>query len=248
MLQMKKVPVDNIVQQYEQLLANMKECCTQPMQDKLAVIFEDHKEQIMSAPASGRLNFHNCFIGGFLDHVLRVHQTAKFIAKGFIALKVDETQTQEDIFVAATFHDWGKLGNSIEEPYYVKQTSSWHQEKLGEYYKHNDKLDYMSVTDRSLYVLQKYQVPISNSVWKAIKLSDGIFEDGNASYYKRPSESQDILYYIIHFADWMSTVAEKQHFLQEQNTPVKKETDPPHTEKHLKDMKQKFNDLFKEYE
>ena len=226
----------------------MKECCTQPMQYKLAIIFEDNKEQIMSAPASGRLNFHNCFIGGFLDHVLRVHQTAKFIAKGFSALKVEETQTQEDIFVAATFHDWGKLGKSVTEPYYVKQTSSWHQEKLGEYYKHNEKLDYMSVTDRSLYVLQKYQVPISSAVWKAIKLSDGIFEDGNASYYKRPSESQDILYYIIHFADWMSTVAEKQHFLQQQNQPAKKEVDPLHTEKHLKDMKQKFNDLFKEYE
>ena len=56
----------------------------------------------------------------------------------------------------------------------------------------------MSVTDRSLYVLQKYKVPVSTSVWKAIKLSDGMFEDGNASYYKRPSDSQDILYYIIH--------------------------------------------------
>tara|TARA_B100001113_G_scaffold351838_1_gene351814 strand:+ start:763 stop:1506 length:744 start_codon:yes stop_codon:yes gene_type:complete len=247
MLQMKKVPVDTIIQQYEQLLANMKECCTQPIQDKLTVIFEDHKEQIMSAPASGRLNFHNCFIGGFLDHVLRVHQTAKFIAQGFKVLKVEETQTQEDIFMAATFHDWGKLGNSVNEPYYVKQTSSWHQEKLGEYYKHNDKLDYMSVTDRSLYVLQKYKVPVSTSVWKAIKLSDGMFEDGNAGYYKRPSDSQDILYYIIHLADWMSTVAEKQHFIQEHlvKTPEK---ETPHTDKHLKEMKSKFNELFKEKE
>ena len=48
MLQMKKVPVDTIVQQYEQLITNMKECCTQPMQDKLAIIFEDNKEQIIS--------------------------------------------------------------------------------------------------------------------------------------------------------------------------------------------------------
>lgn len=242
---MKTVPVDTIIQQYEQLLSNTKECCSKEMQDKLLPLFDEHKEQIMSAPASGRLSFHNCFIGGFLDHVLRVHQTAKFIAKGFLALKVNETQTQEDIFIAATFHDWGKLGESATKPYYIKQTSSWHQEKLGEYYKHNDKLDYMSVTDRSLYVLQKYNIPISPAVWKAIKLSDGMFDDGNTGYYKRPSDSSDILYYIIHLADWMSTIAEKQHFVQAQLTPTK-EVETPHTDKHLKDAKKKFNELFKE--
>ena len=104
----------------------------------------------------------------------------------------------------------------------------------------------MSVTDRSLYVLQKYNVKISPSVWKAIKLSDGMFEDGNASYYKRPSDSQDILYYIIHFADWMSTVSEKQHFIQE-NLVKEPEKETPHTDEHLKEMKSKFNDLFQEY-
>ena len=234
---MKTVSVDKIVEQYEQLRDLVSTKVTD--QDNITAInkmLEDFAERIMSAPASGRLNYHNCFVGGFIDHTLRVQDTAFMVRDLLQTRGVEVNATDEEIFLAAVFHDWGKLG-TLEEPYYAKQGSTWHQDKLGEYFKHNDKMDYMSVTDRALYTLQSYGITISDQVWKAIKLSDGMFDDGNVGYYKRASDSDNVLHYIIHWADWMSTVAEKQHYVQEKNAPVK--PDP-----EIANLKKSFNELF----
>jgi len=236
---MKKVPVEDIVKQYESLVSLVdKYVSDDTNKSNIKQMLESFAERIMSAPASGRLNYHNCFVGGFVDHTLRVQETAFMVRDLLKTRGVNVTATDEDIFLASVFHDWGKLG-TLEEPYYIKQDSSWHQEKLGEYYKHNDKMDYMSVTDRALYTLQSYNVKISNNVWKAIKLSDGMFDDGNVGYLKRPDETNNVLHYIVHWADWMSTVAEKQHYVQDKNAPVK--PDP-----NIANLKKSFNELFEE--
>tara|TARA_R100000008_G_C3586229_1_gene172550 strand:+ start:3122 stop:3844 length:723 start_codon:yes stop_codon:yes gene_type:complete len=214
MKKIKTVPVNKIVDQYQEL-RTLVEKYSEDKEQLQAVnkMLDDFEHQITGAPASGRLNYHNCFVGGFIDHVLRVQETAFKVKQLLLTMDINVSCSDSEIFFAAIFHDWGKLG-TLEDPYYVKQDSSWHQEKLGEYWKHNTDMDYMSVTDRALYTLQAYGIKVSNEVWKAIKLSDGMFEDGNASYLKRPSESDNILYYIIHWADWMSTVVEKQHYVQ----------------------------------
>ena len=214
MKKIKTVPVNKIVDQYQEL-RTLVEKYSEDKEQLQAVnkMLDDFEHQITGAPASGRLNYHNCFVGGFIDHVLRVQETAFKVKQLLLTMDINVSCSDSEIFFAAIFHDWGKLG-TLEDPYYVKQDSSWHQEKLGEYWKHNTDMDYMSVTDRALYTLQAYGIKVSNEVWKAIKLSDGMFDDGNASYLKRPSESDNILYYIIHWADWMSTVVEKQHYVQ----------------------------------
>jgi len=76
-------------------------------------------------------------------------------------------------------------------------------------------------------------------VWKAIKLSDGMFDDGNVSYYKRASDSDNVLHYIVHWADWMSTVAEKQHYVQDKKAPIK--PDP-----EIANLKKSFEKLFED--
>ena len=40
--------------------------------DQLIKFYRDHEERIMLMPASGNINYHNCFIGGYVDHVNRV--------------------------------------------------------------------------------------------------------------------------------------------------------------------------------
>jgi len=240
MKKIKTVPAEKIIEQYGLLRELVKKYSENETQLKnIEKLLDDFEERITSAPASGRLNYHNCFIGGFLDHVLRVQGTAFKVKKLLQSMNINITCTDSEIFLAAVFHDWGKLG-TLSEPYYIKQDSSWHQEKLGEYWKHNTEMDYMSVTDRALYTLQSYNINVSDQVWKAIKLSDGMFDDGNISYLKRPSESDNILHYIIHWADWMSTVVEKQHYVQGHEEPtVDKEKD-----EQLKNLKEQFNDLF----
>ena len=230
---------EQIQKRYEELNNIVQENFDKEQSNNIRLLFQHFEDRIIEAPASGRPNYHNCFPGGWLDHTLRVIESSLKMKEHFISLGVDVTADDGDIILAAMFHDLGKLGD-LNEPYYRVQTDDWRRKKLNEFYTHNNDMENLSVTDRALWLLQHFNIKISTEVWKAIKMSDGMFDDGNISYLKRPSESDNILHYIIHWADWMSTVVEKQHYVQGHEEPtVDKEKD-----EQLKNLKEQFNDLF----
>ena len=172
----------------------------------------------------------------------------------FISMGVDVRHSDSDIILAALCHDLGKLGDT-DRAYYIIQEDDWRRRKLNEHYTHNEDLEPLSVTDRALWLLQHFNVQVDECVWKAIKLSDGLFDDGNVSLFKRPQTSTNILHYIVHFADWMSTVAEKMHYMQtkDENLTKIKETFKPNIKKskpitpdpNAERMKKQFEELFK---
>tara|TARA_Y100000034_G_scaffold94084_1_gene113977 strand:+ start:293 stop:1030 length:738 start_codon:yes stop_codon:yes gene_type:complete len=211
-------------------------------------LFDHFEDRIIEAPASGRPNYHNCFMGGWLDHTLRVIETSLKMREHFIELGVEVTAAENDVVLAAIFHDLGKLGD-LNDPYYKYQTDEWRRNKLQEWYTYNPDMENMSVTDRSLWLLQYFNIKISEEVWKAIKLSDGMFDKGNEDLYRRSTDSRNVLHYIVHFGDWMSTVAEKQHYIQgnikqqEKIEKVTREFDKQDN-KDVDNLKQKFNELF----
>ena len=215
--------------------------------NNIRLMFDHFEERIIEAPASGRPNYHNCFPGGWLDHTLRVIKTSLKTREHFIDLGVDVIATKEDVILAAMFQDLGKLGD-LNDPYYKIQTDDWRRKKLNEFYTHNNDMENLSVTDRALWLLQHFNIKVSTEVWKAIKMSDGMFDAGNENYYRRSSDSRNILHYIVHFGDWMSTVAEKQHYIQGNVEKQKKveETKKEFNKKNLdvNEMKNEFDKLF----
>tara|TARA_Y100001973_G_C5147018_1_gene305961 strand:- start:215 stop:955 length:741 start_codon:yes stop_codon:yes gene_type:complete len=215
--------------------------------NNIRLMFEHFEDRIIEAPASGRPNYHNCFPGGWIDHTLRVIKTSLKMREHFIDLGVDVTTDKEDVILAAMMHDLGKLGD-LNDPYYKIQTDDWRRKKLKEFYTHNSDMENLSVTDRALWLLQHFNIKVSTEVWKAIKMSDGMFDKGNEDYYRRSSDSRNILHYIVHFGDWMSTVAEKQHYIQGNVEKQKKveETKKEFNKKNLdvSDMKNEFDKLF----
>lgn len=245
---MKSSP-QQILDNWNQLNAIIEKTFSGSQKQNIMYMLETFQDRIVEAPASSRPNYHNCWVGGFLDHTLRVVNTALEMKNQFYLLGVEVTSSNADIVLAAMFHDFGKLGD-LNHPYYIQQTDEWRRNKLNEWYTFNDKLEPMSVTDRALWLMQHFNIQVNMEVWKAIKMSDGLFDDGNTSLYKRPDTNRNILHYIIHFADWMSTIAEKQHYMQslEESTPIsdqvinkdKKVSDTT----NVTDLKQKFDTLF----
>ena len=216
--------------------------------NNIRLLFEHFEDRMIEAPASGRPNYHNCFTGGWLDHTLRVIETALKMREHFIELGVEITATEKDVVLSAMFHDLGKLGD-LKDPYYKYQTDEWRRNKLKEWYTHNSDMENMSVTDRSLWLLQHFNIKVSEEVWKAIKLSDGMFDKGNEDLYRRSTDSRNVLHYIVHFGDWMSTVAEKQHYIQgnmEKQKKIEKVTREfdKQDDKDVDNLKQKFDELF----
>ena len=204
---------EQIKANYDKLISIIDENFEDEQLDNIKSLFNHFEDRVIEAPASGRPSYHNCFVGGWLDHTLRVIETSLKMREHFIELGVAVTATENDVVLAAMFHDLGKLGD-LNDPYYKYQTDEWRRNKLQEWYTYNPDMENMSVTDRALWLLQHFNIKVSTEVWKAIKLSDGMFDKGNEDLYRRSTDSRNVLHYIVHFGDWMSTVAEKQHYIQ----------------------------------
>jgi hypothetical protein len=197
---------EHIKQNYEKFMQLIE---ADPRAEELKKMYEVLNDQLITAPASGKVHYHNAFPGGYLDHILRVTETALKIAGLFKTMEGDINFDKQELIFAALHHDLGKLGTE-DGPYYVEQDSDWHR-KRGELYKNNDNIQYMKPPERGLMMLQKYGVKVTQNEWIAIKLSDGIYDEGNKSYLMSysPYSMKCNLPYIIHWADHMASTVER---------------------------------------
>lgn len=184
--------------------------------ENLKKMYEDLGDQLTLAPASSTLHHHNAFPGGYLDHVLRVYNISKQVAKLYRDNNGSLDFTANELRFAALHHDLGKLGEP-GNPYYLEQDSDWHIKNQGKMYKYNGDGQYMNVTDRALYMLQNYDIKITQNEWLAIHLSDGMYDKANEKYYNHnlhPYPFKTNLPHIIHTADYLSTMIEKERTKQ----------------------------------
>jgi hypothetical protein len=172
-------------------------------------MYKDFEEQLITAPASAVLHFHNAFPGGYLDHIIRVTNLALKVAALYRDAGGNIGFTKQELIFSALHHDLGKLGDPSEGPYYIDQDSDWHR-KQGKYYSQNENIQYFKVPDRSLYLLQKYGIVLTQNEWLGIKLSDGIYDEATKSYLTHSGRypMKTSLPYIIHWADHMASRAE----------------------------------------
>lgn len=175
---------------------------------KLVSMYDDFGNELVEAPASSRTHYHSAYTGGYIEHVMNVYDASVKVATLYKSMKGVIDFTKQELVFAALHHDLGKLGNP-NEPYYTNQDSDWHR-KRGEMYKLNENMQFMAVTDRALFLLQKYEITITEKEYLAIKLSDGLYESSNESYLKnpKPNPMKTNLPHIIHWADHMACAME----------------------------------------
>lgn len=187
--------------------------------EKLLKLYSDENfgQELLLAPASGKLNFHCCYVGGYIDHINNVINNSQLAGKFFKHVGGTIDYTDEELVFAAMHHDLGKLGTS-EGPYYITQDSQWHQEKKNEYFVHNPKIQWMSPPDRALAILSEFQISMTWKEMLAIKLSDGLYDDGNAFYLKTYGADKELktnLPYVVHMGDFISCRGEHDTFMRE---------------------------------
>ena len=104
-------------------------------------------------------------------------------------------------------HDLGKVGD-LEHDYYVPNESEWHRKNQGAIYTHNKELQHMTVTDRAIFLLGHFKVPMSECEYIGLRLTDGMYEEANKSYYISYQPERQLrsnIAYILHQADMMAT-------------------------------------------
>jgi hypothetical protein len=178
--------------------------------DKLLEMYKDIEETLATSPASTKVSHHNAFAGGYLDHVIRVTEAALVFEKVWDKFGQNKNYTTEELAFAALNHDLGKLGTN-DEPVYIPNQSQWHRENQGLMFNYNPAITHMRIAERSLFVLQKYGIQVSENEFLAIRLHDGLYEEANKQYYityNKDTELRSNIAYILHQADLMSSKIE----------------------------------------
>ena len=263
---MKELTPEQIQENWNKLVQLVEDTFEGERKENLLKMYEYFEDRMCVAPASGKPNYHYCHIGGYTEHVLHVVETAKKLMKVYQEIGAVIDFNEEELVFSALHHDLGKVGD-LDHEYYLPQDDDWRRKKLNEWFTHNPELQYMSVTDRALWLLQHFDVKISQLEYLAIKVSDGMYDEANQQYLKtfKPENSfHSSLPYLIHWADHMATRAEYTEWKYEEeyenagirdrvqesvSTQVDKEvkkieTDPdPEPTSSAKDL---FNELFGE--
>lgn len=175
-----------------------------------AMINSIGEESYATAPASGKNWYHGAYAGGYIAHVNTVVRYALMQMNMYKKMGGKIDFSEEELVFAALFHDLGKIGNG-EKPNYIPNESEWHVKNQGLIYKNNPEIDFMLVPDRSLFLLQKYGIKISQQEYLAIKLHDGIFDESNKAYYisfNPDSKFKTNIVPILHVADYLASRVE----------------------------------------
>jgi hypothetical protein len=221
----------------EQIQANLEkfysiidEYISEPRKSKLIELYKQQEEILVLAPASSKAAFHNSFPGGYVDHINRVVDCALTVADSWLSKGArTETFTQEELVFSALNHDLGKLGLD-GKPRYIPNDSEWHVKNQGANYKPNAELPFLPVQDNSLFILQAAGIQLTVNEYIAIKIHDGLYDDGNKAYLisgQNESKLRSCLPLILHQADMMASRIEwEMEWLDKVGQPAKKEVRP----------------------
>jgi hypothetical protein len=215
---------EQLLSNWNIFLSNIRKYIAEPRQSKLLDFYLQYEERFILMPASHKPQYHNCFPGGYVEHVNRVVDASIKINELWNKFGTKSNHTFEEVVFSALNHDLGKFGDFSNEAV-LPNPSEWHVKNRGEIYTFNTQLDYMTVPDRGLWLLSQLDIPVSKNEYLTIKLHDGLYDDANKPYlmsWSPETKLRTSLPYIVHQADLMAARVEfEREWLDKlNNTPV----------------------------
>ena len=173
---MKQLTAEQIQENWYQLRNLITNTFDGSRLEQLNVMYDYFEDRMCMAPASGKEQYHYAHVGGYVEHVLHIVDTAKKLMKVYESIGAVIDFTEEELVFCALHHDLGKVGD-LENEYYLPQEDDWRRKKLNEWFTQNPEMQYMSVTDRAIWLLQHFDVKISQLEFLSIKVSDGMYDE-----------------------------------------------------------------------
>lgn len=212
MKKMKVLSEEKILDNLQKFYGLIEKYVESPRKEQLVQYYKSIELTLVSSPASSKVTHHNCFAGGYLDHVIRVTEAALVLNNVWDKFGQKKDYTLDELVFCAINHDLGKLGTN-DQPFYLPNTEQWQIDKQGAYYTYNKEMPHMRIADRSLFCLQQAGIQINEREYLAVKLHDGLYEEANKAYYVTYNSDFEIksnLVYILHQADLMASRIETQ--------------------------------------
>ena len=174
------IDTDKLIEQYETYTKILKKFFPDSGIDDFLEVFG---KRLVTAPR-GLTEEEGGLHGDLVDFLCKVSLKTKEISQGVC--------DQRSAVRVALVHELGKLGDA-DADLFIEQESSWHREKLGQNFKYNESCPKMSVAHRTLYILQKFNIEITQEEWLSILLSQGMHYPENAFYAKSKPDVSSVL-------------------------------------------------------
>ena len=252
---MKQLTPEQIQENWQQLRDLITETFEGERLEKLNEMYDYFEDRMIIAPASGKEHYHNAHVGGYVEHVLHVTDCAVQLKRVWEDNNATINFSDDELIFAAIHHDLGKVGD-MDKDYYVPQESEWHRKNKGEIFTHNDDLQYMTVTDRAIFLLNQFGLVMSENEYIGLRLTDGLYEEANKSYYISYNPAWQLksnIAYILHQADSMATHIEYDEWKRgEEQEEIRVELNVENIKKAVTmketsdQLSQKSKDLFNE--
>ena len=159
-----------------------------------------------------------------------------------------DNYTEEELIFAAMHHDLGKVGD-LSDDHYVPNDSEWHIKNQGKYYNNNPDLQFMTPPDRGIWILNQFDIKITMNEMIGIKLTDGMYDEGNIQYLKAYAPEKKLktnMPHILHQADMTTTRIEYEMWVRGDLFEEDEVKDPVVVKKEKTEQSKKANEMFKE--
>lgn len=246
---MKNVSELEIQYNFDKLISIIEKTFSGDRKEKLLKLFNDISNKFAMTPASGVAYFHLAYPGGLVLHTLNVLFSALKLYNLWSEVGADMSgYTKDELIFCAIVHDLGKIGN-LKEDHYIVQDKQWYIENRKEYYKSNPNIQRFEHSHRSIWILNQYEIKMSEQEFIAIMIHDGLYLDSNKSYFVQYAEENVLktnLSLILHQADFMSYRIEYEQYRSEQNKSVKNSQikKNQNDEDKIKNLEKNFEDIF----
>ena len=252
---MKELSIEQIEHNWKKLRDIISNTFDGERLENLNKMYDNFEDRMCMAPASGKEHFHYAHVGGYVEHVLHIIDYSQQLKGVWETNGATINFTDEELIFAAMHHDLGKVGD-LEHDYYVPNESEWHRKNQGAIYTHNKELQHMTVTDRAIFLLGHFKVPMSECEYIGLRLTDGMYEEANKAYYIAYQPERQLrsnIAYILHQADMMATHIEHDEWKRgEEQEEIKVQKNVENIKKAVTmeetsdQLTQKSKDLFDE--
>jgi len=142
-------------------------------------MFNTIGERLLTSSYGMRKDEAYCGRGGLIKFALDSFSFANKIYKGL------ETEmpglSKRSILMITLLFPLGRLGD-LENNLFIEQKSEWHRDKLGQLYDWNEKCPKMSVSHRTLFLLQSFGIKLTYEEMLGIICSGGMHLEENKFY------------------------------------------------------------------
>jgi hypothetical protein len=193
---------------YDNFLSRLQEDFSGERLDALMAMYEtDHiRENYMIAPASGMIYFHNCYIGGLIDHVENVVRNAKALYSFYKKSGGTIDFELEELVFAAYHHDLGKIEDGYGNAHYEINQDDWSIKKNQQYFNTNKKRMISDIEANSFQILNKFGIKYTQKEHIGIICADGLYSEDAKKFlmpksFGEESQLKTRLPIILHSAD-----------------------------------------------